>query len=462
MARTVLSGLDDAPRWEMVAHSHRLFGTDGVRGRAGEQITPDLALRVGGAFAALLRQRSETPTVLLARDTRLSSPALAEAVGHALAGCGVRVLDLGIFPTGGLCLLVRARGVEGGVVVSASHNPPESNGIKLVDRGGLKLPVEQQRGIEVLVRDGAFEPTVRADGVIAEDASEEYLELVLEGLPPNCLDGMRVVLDCAHGSAWQLAPEAFERAGAQVEAINCDADGAHINVRCGSTTPQAMADAVVRCAADLGVAFDGDADRAVFADHTGRVIDGDASKYVLAVDLQERGLLTPPVVVGTVMNNFGLERALAARGISLLRTPVGDRYVVAVMRESGALLGGEQSGHIIFASTLIGDGIYTALRVCEVVARTRRPLAELAAPVRKIPQLLVNVPARDRHAWERCEEARSEIARWERRLDGCGRVLVRPSGTEPLVRIMVEAESDELAREACDTLAAIIRRACGQ
>jgi len=446
----------------MQRYSHRIFGTDGVRGRADDEITPELAAQVGGAFAALLHERSDAPAVLLARDTRVSSPALAEAVGHALAGCGVRVADLGVFPTGGLCLLVRERGVDGGVVVSASHNPPESNGIKLVDRGGLKLPVEQQRRIEALICDEGFEPPAPRDGVGAEDASEEYLALALEGLAPGCLSPMRVVLDCAHGSAWELAAEAFRRAGATVEALNCDADGARINLACGSTAPAALAAAVVTAGADLGVAFDGDADRAVFADHLGHVINGDGMKYVLAADLQERGLLGPPVVVGTVMNNFGLERALIGRGIRLLRTPVGDRHVVAQMRANGALIGGEQSGHIIFAETLIGDGTYTALRVCEVVARSGQSLTELAGAVRTIPQLLVNVRVRDRTAWEESEAVQAEIARWEQRLEGRGRVLVRASGTEPLVRIMVEAESDELAREASHTLAVIIRRACGE
>ncbi len=446
----------------MQAYSHRLFGTDGVRGRANDEITPELAAQVGGAFALLLRERSDRPTVLLARDTRVSSPALAHAVGHALAGGGVRVIDLGVLPTGGLCLLVRTRGVDGGVIVSASHNPPESNGIKLVDRGGLKLPQDQQRRIEALICDEDFKPPAARDEVGVEDAEEEYLALVLGGLPPDCLRGMLVVLDCAHGSAWELAPEAFRRAGATVERLNCDGDGARINVACGSTVPAALAAAVVTSGADLGVAFDGDADRAVFADHLGHVINGDGMKYVLAADLQDRGLLTPPMVVGTVMNNFGLERALAERGIRLLRTPVGDRYVVARMRENGALIGGEQSGHIIFAETLIGDGTYTALRVCEVVARTGRSLAELAEPVRTIPQLLVNVRVQDRTAWEKCAAVQAEIARWEQRLQGRGRVLVRASGTEPLVRIMVEAESDELAREASHTLAVVIRRACGE
>lgn len=447
----------------MTTYSRDLFGTDGVRGQVGVEVTVDLARQVGAAFAVLLREKTDTPTVLLARDTRPSGPELADAVAGALSAGGVRVVDCGIIPTGALSLLVRDRGVEGGVVISASHNPPEYNGVKLVGVDGLKLPIEQQNRLEAMISEGIIaDRSTPAEIVTDETAAEHYLNLVLEGLPPGCLSGLHVMLDCAHGSAWEVAPEAFRRAGATVETINCDVDGSRINMACGSTAPAALSAAVVAAGADLGLAFDGDADRVVCAGHTGCIIDGDGLKYVLAVDLQERGLLSPPVVIGTVMNNFGLERALISRGIRLLRTPVGDRHVVAAMRENGALLGGEQSGHIIFRDTLIGDGTYTALRVCEIVARTGRPLAELAAPVRKIPQLLVNIPVRDRTAWERCPHVRAEITRWCNRLEGQGRVLVRSSGTEPVVRIMVEAERDEIAREAAHMLGVVIRRACGE
>lgn len=441
-----------------------LFGTDGVRGVAGEEVTAEVAARVARAFATLITE-GVAPTVLLARDTRESGPELAQATRDELCRSGVNVVDCGVIPTGGLCLLVRERGADGGVIVSASHNPPEFNGIKLVGAGGHKLPVEHQQQLEELLRAGAvssLSPAAASPGrySVDTDVAEDYLSLVGAGLPQRCLEGLHVLLDCAHGSASGLAVQAFERAGADVDAINAEGDGARINVGCGSTYPQALASTVAERGADLGVAFDGDADRAVFVDHEGEVVDGDGSKFILAADLQRRGLLDPPLVIGTVMNNFGLERALTERGIRLERTPVGDRHVAERMQETGALLGGEQSGHIIFRETLIGDGVVTALRVGEVLARSGGTLHELAAPVQKIPQHLVNIAIPDRDAWEDSHEVLEEIARWERRLEGVGRILVRPSGTEPLVRVMVEAEDPDLAREAVDSVSDVVRAAC--
>ena len=456
--------MPDAPR----KRREDLFGTDGVRGIAGAEITASLARDVAWACARLLAEQAATPEVLLARDTRVSGPELAAAFADELCRCGVTVRDCGVLPTGGLCLLVARRDLDGGTVISASHNPPEFNGIKLIGRGGHKLPTDRQRHLEDLIREAQAHdaedcpPALDPPGDCVEDsaARAEYMQIVLEGLPPNCLAGMRVVLDCAHGSASDFAPEAFEQAGASVVPLNCDADGALINVECGSTVPRTVAEAVVAEGADLGVAFDGDADRAVLADHQGNIVDGDATKYILAVGRQQQGLLDPPLVIGTVMNNFGLERALTARGIELERTPVGDRHVVERMRETGAWLGGEQSGHIIFRDRMIGDGIITALRVCEVVARTGRTLAELASPVQKIPQHLVNLHAEDREAWRQCADVQQEIEQWERRLEGAGRILVRASGTEPLVRVMVEAEDPALAQESVDAIAESIRAAC--
>ncbi len=442
-------------------NTESLFGTDGVRGVAGSEITPEIAERVARAYAGLITDGG-TPTVLLARDTRISGPELAQAIGAELCRCGVNVVDCGILPTGGLCLLARERDADGGVVISASHNPPEFNGIKLVARGGEKLSLTSQRKLESLLREAMDGPRGASPGVLSEDprAEEDYLRIVFNGLREKCLSGLHVVLDCAEGAASEIAERAFERAGAHVDAIHCDGDGTRINVGCGSTCLDALAREVVTCGADLGVAFDGDADRAVFVDHEGEIVDGDGSKYTLAVDLQDRALLDPPLIIGTVMNNFGLERALTERGIRLERTPVGDRCVVERMRETGARLGGEQSGHIIFRNTLIGDGVYTALRLCEVVGRSGRTLSELAAPVEKIPQHLVNIEVPDRDAWEDAPPVLEEIAHWEQRLDGVGRILVRASGTEPLVRVMVEAEDAELALEAVNSVATAVRAAC--
>lgn len=448
---------------ESLQSHETLFGTDGVRGLAGTAITPALAAEVARAFAAMLREEVALPHLLIARDTRVSGPELSDAFRDELCRCGVRVTDCGVIPTGGLCLLVSRRDADGGAIISASHNPPEFNGIKLVGRGGHKLPLDRQQQLEDLIRShpaGCLLPATDS-GTCSEDAgaAAEYLEIVLEGVEPASLRGLRVLLDCAHGSASSFAPAALEYAGAEVHSINCDADGAQINVNCGSTHPALLTRVTVQEGADIGVAFDGDADRVVLSDHRGRVIDGDASKYILAMDLQQRGLLEPPLVIGTVMNNYGLERALEDAGIALERTPVGDRHVVERMRETGALLGGEQSGHLIFRDSLIGDGIRSALRLCEVVVRSGKSLAELAGPVRKIPQHLVNIHAENRDAWQGSDEVLEEISGWERRLEGRGRILVRSSGTEPLVRIMVEAEDDEIAREAVHAVSVAIRMA---
>lgn len=442
----------------MSIHWQALFGTDGVRGIAGTELTAEVASAIGRAWGALLREEGPRPRVLLCRDTRSSGRMLSEAAAEGLCEAGVDATDCGILPTGALCLLVSRSDAAGGLIVSASHNPPAANGIKLVGPRGHKLPVDLQRRVEDLLQAGAPAAEEAQKGCCSDDpqAVERYLDLLFDLLDGIDLGGLPVLLDCAHGAASMVAPRAFERAGASVTTICCDTAGEQINVQCGSTHPETVARTLVDRQAALGVAFDGDADRAVFADHLGNVVDGDGAKYLLAADLQSRDLLSPPVVVGTVMNNFGLERALRARGIELLRTPVGDRHVVAEMQRLGAKLGGEQSGHIVFGDTLIGDGVLTALRVAGVIARTGQSLHELAAPVAKIPQLLVNVPVADREAWRQAPEIAREIERWEQQLDGRGRVLVRASGTEPLVRVMVEADDDKLAREACDALAAII------
>ncbi len=451
----------------MATSISRLFGTDGVRGIANADLTPELALVIGRAFGRLLTQHSEDPQVLLARDTRFSGSMLAAAAAAGLCSAGVRVADCGVLTTPALCLLTRSQDKAGGIVISASHNPPAFNGIKLVNSRGEKLSEEAEAMIEGQVfadEDLGDRPTEANVGTICEHAAaaSQYLDLLFRNLGGSLsLAGLKVLLDCAFGAAFQLAPEAFRRGGAQVSVLNAEPDGVRINEGCGAMDPQQLAGQVVAQAADIGVAFDGDADRAVFVDHSGTVRDGDFVKFILAADLHARGLLDPPVVVGTIMSNLGLELALKAVGLTLVRTPVGNRYVEQQMAEHKALLGGEQSGHIIFADTGVGDGIYTALRLCEIIVRTGRSLAQLSASVEKVPQALRNVPVRDRHAWERSDRVAAEVADWEARLGDQGRVLVRPSGTEPVVRVMVEARDERQAAQAAEALADVIVQESG-
>jgi len=440
----------------------RLFGTDGARGLANADLTAALALRIGRAFGGWIAAQEPSAQVLLARDTRVSGPMLSAAVAAGLCSAGVQVVDCGVLTTPALCLLTRAQGRAGGVVISASHNPPAFNGVKLVGPSGDKLSDEAAVEIEEAVfaeEDLAPTPTGSRVGGIepAEGAEEQYLDLLFKHDPPAAsLQGLRVLLDCCYGAAYRLAPEALARAGAEVTTLNATPDGTKINVDCGSLYPEQLAEAVRAQGADLGVAFDGDGDRAMLVDADGTVRDGDFTKLVLAQDLQERGALEPPLVVGTVMSNLGLELALRELGIGLLRAPVGDRYVADEMRSSGAVLGGEQSGHIVFGRMGVGDGILTALRVCEVLVRTGRTFAELCASLRKVPQTLINVPVKDKHSWEHSERLREELAKWQARLADRGRVLVRASGTEPLVRVMVEALDHGLAVRAAEDLGDII------
>ena len=443
-----------------------LFGTDGVRGIANADLTPELALALGRAFGAWLRGQTPSPVAMVGRDTRTSGPMLAAAVAAGLTSAGVRVIDGGLLTTPGLHFLTKAHACAGGVMISASHNPPDFNGIKLLGRAGQKLTPAEERELEALVfaeEDLTPRPTGEEIGTIQgqHGASAEYVKLLLEELAPLDLGGLRVVLDCAYGAAFEAAPEAFRQAGANVTAIHAAPEGARINLGAGTQHPQALAREVLAQSAAVGVAFDGDADRAILVDAAGHTHNGDCIKYLLAADLQARGQLDPPLIVGTVMSNLGLEIALGELGVKLARTDVGDRPVAEEMERSGARLGGEQSGHIIFGGRGVGDGIYTALRVCEVLARTGATLAEACARVARVPQVLLNVPVRDRHAWERSEELRRAVADWQGRLGGRGRILIRPSGTEPLVRVMVEAVEEGVAHNAAEALADIVVREFG-
>lgn len=440
----------------------RLFGTDGVRGIANRELTAELALGLGRVFGLWLARDLDKPEVMIARDTRLSGPMLASAVEAGLTSAGANAVDCGILPTPALGLLTARQWRAGAVMLSASHNPPQFNGIKLLSGEGKKLPDEVEDELEALLRvygEQFYEGDPDQVGLLFEhpEAGDEYLDLLFQLTPlPLKLTGLKVALDCGFGAAFQLAHLAFERAGAEVVLLNAQADGARINAGCGALHPQQVGQAVLDSGADFGVAFDGDADRAMFVDEAGVTRDGDHIKYLLAADALSRSAFSPPVVVGTVMSNLGLELALRELGVELVRTPVGDRYVAETMAERGAVLGGEQSGHIIFAEHGLGDGIYTALRVAEVVSRTGKPLSELAAPVQKVPQVLINVPLPPGYDWQRSEPLQQALAEWQATLEGKGRLLLRPSGTEPLLRVMVEALDKAMAYEAAGALAETI------
>lgn len=438
----------------------RLFGTDGIRGVANADLTPEFAVRVGRAAARVLAP--DGGRFLIARDTRLSGPMLEAALTAALTASGVSVLRAGILPTPGAAYLTRQIGATAGVVISASHNPIEDNGLKFFDASGFKLPDAAEVAMEAAMDEpipAAGAPPAGVDDI--PDAVEQYVEYV-GSLSTAPLAGLRVVVDCAYGAAWRAAPKLWRHLGATVIAINDEPDGSRINVACGSTHPDVVRQAVLEHAADVGFAHDGDADRVIAVDETGRVIDGDAMMAVCALSLAAQGRLAGRRVVATVMSNFGLEVALRRAGIALERTAVGDRYVLQRMRELDATLGGEQSGHLIFLDYgTTGDGLITAVQVVNVMMETGRPLSALASVVERFPQVLRNVRVVDRARFGQEPAIQAAVDAAARSLGDHGRVLVRPSGTEPLVRVMVEAADAGKADAVAAELADVVRRILG-
>jgi len=403
---------------------------------------------------------------LVGRDTRISGPLLQAALSAGLAAEGADVADLGVLPTPGVAWLSAADGVPG-AVISASHNPFPDNGIKFFAAGGRKLSDELEARLEaeldrMLHRAGAG-PTGDGVGLVApSDGAHRYADALVASLPSLALSGLRLVVDCANGASSQVAPDVLRRLGASVEVIGDRPDGININAACGSTAPEQLQREVLARQADCGLAFDGDADRVLAVDHRGELVDGDQLIAVCAVDRRSRGLLADDTVVITVMSNLGLRHAMAEHGIRLVETDVGDRYVLEALEKGGWALGGEQSGHIIFRDlATTGDGLLTALQVLDVVARTGRPLAELATVMTRRPQVLTNVRIAGRQPVQEHDEVRAAVAEVEEALAGQGRVLIRPSGTEPVVRVMVEAPSRDLAQMAADSLAGVIGRALG-
>ncbi|MBF4162924.1 phosphoglucosamine mutase [Nocardioides acrostichi] len=438
----------------------RLFGTDGVRGLANGDLTADLALRLGEAAASVLVDATDgrRPLAVVGRDTRISGQFLEHAVVAGLASAGVDVLRLRVVPTPGVAYLTDHLDADLGVVISASHNPMPDNGIKLLGRGGRKLDDALEQRIEAAMEAAVARPTGGDVGRVTPYASTltDYVEHLL-GTLGEPLDGLTVVLDCAHGAAHEAGPAALAAAGAKVIAIGDRPDGLNINDGCGSTHLAPLRQAVLEHGADAGFAVDGDADRCLAVDHTGQVVDGDQILALLAVGLHETGRLVDDTLVVTVMSNLGLHHAMREAGITLAQTAVGDRYVLEAMHAGGYSIGGEQSGHVILSRhATTGDGLLTALHVMAEMKRSGRSLRGLASRVKRLPQVLVNVPGVDKTRTDD-PELLGAVSAEEARLGDNGRVLLRPSGTEPLVRVMVEAATQDEAQAIADRLADVVR-----
>jgi phosphoglucosamine mutase len=441
----------------------RLFGTDGVRGLANRDVTAELALDLSVAAAHVLGSLGQfeghRPRAIVGRDSRASGEFLAAAVSAGLASAGVDVNNVGVLPTPAVAFLTGALGVDIGVVLSASHNPMPDNGIKFLARGGHKLDDELEAAIEARMGESWERPLGGDVGRIRVDtgrAGEQYVEHLV-GTIDVPLTGLRIAVDCANGAASDVGPAALRAAGADVVVINASPDGRNINELCGSTHPEQLQAAVVASGADLGVAFDGDADRCLAVDASGALVDGDQIMGILALALRDRGALVDDTLVTTVMSNLGLKIAMRDAGIATIDTAVGDRYVLEAMRAGGYSLGGEQSGHIIMAAhATTGDGVLTALQLAARVAATGTAIAELAGVVQRLPQILVNVPGVDKRRADTDRPLLDAVRAAEDGLGDTGRVLLRSSGTEDLVRVMVEAgtqsDADRVAHELADVV----------
>jgi phosphoglucosamine mutase len=441
--------------------TRKLFGTDGVRGVANVYpMTAEVALQLGKALAYVTKYGPGRHRIVIGKDTRISGYLLEYATVAGICSMGVDVMLLGPLPTPGIAFITSSMRADAGVVISASHNPYQDNGIKFFSGNGFKLPDEMEARIEALIAepelDGAC-PTATEVGQAfrIDDARGRYISFLKSTFPKELqLDGMKIVVDCAHGATYRIAPEIFTELGAEVIPMGVRPNGKNINRKCGATAPESMALLVKRQGADLGLAFDGDGDRVIMVDHLGEIVDGDHILGICALNMLERERLPRKTVVGTVMSNLGLEMALKAKGIRLLRTNVGDRYVVEAMLKGGYILGGEQSGHVIFLNhTTTGDGILTALRLLAAMLRQDKSLAELASCVQKCPQILINVMVKEKKDLKMLPQARHAIQEAEKHLGSHGRLLVRYSGTEPKLRIMTEGENESLIQEVAQDLA---------
>jgi phosphoglucosamine mutase len=442
----------------------RYFGTDGIRGRANSVITPDLALRVGQAAGIIFRRGEHRHRVLIGKDTRLSGYMIETALVAGFTSVGMDVLLTGPMPTPAVGMLTRSMRADLGVMISASHNPYDDNGIKLFGPDGFKLSDEVEHQIETLVDSDLVKKLAKGNDLgrakRIDGVQDRYIEFAKRTLPKNLsLGGMRIVVDCANGAGYRVAPEALRELDAEVIAIGVEPDGFNINRECGSTEPAALCQKVKEMRADIGIALDGDADRVIIADERGRIVDGDQLLAVIAESWQADGLLAKPGIVATVMSNLGLERYLKQLGITLARTPVGDRYVLEHMREHGFNVGGEQSGHIILTDhTTTGDGLLAALQVLAVTQRRKEPVSQVCHRFDPLPQVLKNVRYKSGKPLENAK-VRVAIKNAEQRLNGQGRLIIRPSGTEPVIRVMGEGDDKVLIEEVVDGIVDALNQA---
>ncbi len=445
----------------------KYFGTDGVRGVANSELTPELAFKLGrfGGYV-LAHNGTENPTVVVGRDTRISGVMLESALVAGLLSTGAEVMRLGVITTPGVAYLTREMNAQAGVMISASHNPVQDNGIKFFGADGFKLSDAQEAEIEALL-DAEEDTLPRPVGVELGHTSDyfegghrylSYLKSTIEG----DLEGLKIALDGAHGSTYSLAPYLFGDLEADTVTIGCNPDGNNINDGVGSTHPEKLAELVLDTDSDFGLAFDGDGDRIIAVDEQGQIVDGDQIMFILAQDMDARGELTDHMVVSTVMSNLGFYKGLESLNIKSDKTKVGDRYVVEEMRRSSYNLGGEQSGHIVMMDhNTTGDGLLTGIHLASIVKRSGKTLSELAGQMTKYPQRLVNIKVSDKHAVEQNEHVAAVIKEVEDEMNGEGRVLVRPSGTEPLVRVMVEAKTDEDAERFVNKISDVVREHMG-
>jgi phosphoglucosamine mutase len=443
----------------------RLFGTDGIRGRVNTKpMEPETVLRVGLAVARVLRKEHGRNMVLIGKDTRLSGYLIESALTSGICSMGMNVTLVGPVPTPGVAFLTRALRLDAGIAISASHNPFEDNGIKIFSSDGFKLPDEMEEEIEAIVmeEDNLGERPSGADigkAFRLEDATGRYIEYIKSTVPKGMtLEGLRVVVDCANGAAYKVTPSVLRELGAEVIAINDNPDGVNINDGCGSLHLETLSGAVREHSAHAGIAHDGDADRTLFCDEKGNVVDGDHVLGMWAVEMKEQGRLKDDTVVATVMSNIGLENYLSKHSIKLLRTKVGDRFVTSRMLKDGYNLGGEQSGHIVFFDyNTTGDGPITALHVLHLMRKRNRSLSSLAGEIELYPQILINVPVKKSEAVSAYPKIQEEIKRAEGKLGRTGRVLVRASGTEPKIRVMLEGEDEKLIRGLGNRIAGAVK-----